>query len=82
MNQIIAAMPDAPDSIVRSAAFVFREMRRAGPLRVLDGWRARWHYRRELRRLLAVAPHMITDIGLTLDQAQREMVMPFWRPSP
>jgi uncharacterized protein YjiS (DUF1127 family) len=80
MNDIIATMPDDSNSFVRGPLFVFREMRRAGPIRVFDGWRARQHYRRELRRLLTVAPHIIADIGLTLDEAQRQIMQPFWRP--
>jgi len=42
-------------------------------------WLARWHYRRELRRLLRAGPHMIADIGLALDEAHAEMAKPFWR---
>ncbi len=40
----------------------------------------RHRYRRELRRLLRVAPHMIDDIGLTRPQALHEVEKPFWRP--
>jgi uncharacterized protein YjiS (DUF1127 family) len=55
------------------------EIRHQGPTTVLSVWRARRHYRRELRRLLDVGPHMIADVGLTLDQARDEMTQPFWR---
>jgi uncharacterized protein YjiS (DUF1127 family) len=56
-----------------------QEIRHQGPTTVLSVWRARRHYRRELRRLLDVGPYMIADIGLTLDQARDEMTQPFWR---
>ena len=42
-------------------------------------WRTRRRFRRELRRLLQVGPHMLADIGLTLEEAQRESIKPFWR---
>jgi uncharacterized protein YjiS (DUF1127 family) len=42
--------------------------------------RARHRYRRDLRRLLRVGPHMIADIGLSQVQARREADKPFWRP--
>src|SRR5262245_15074919 len=47
----------------------------AGTFRV---WRERIQYRRDLRRLALVAPHMIDDIGLTPDQAMAEADRPFW----
>jgi uncharacterized protein YjiS (DUF1127 family) len=80
MSDITASMPDVPHSFAPGPAFIFQEMRREGPVRVFELWRARRHYRTELRRLLTVGPHMIADIGLTLDEAQSEMVRPFWRP--
>ncbi|MGE0163955.1 MAG: DUF1127 domain-containing protein [Dongiaceae bacterium] len=55
----------------------------SGPIRlraaiqVLD---RRLRYRRDLRRRLAIGPHMIADIGLTPEEAQREAAKPFWRP--
>jgi len=42
-------------------------------------WCKRRHYRRELRRLLRAGPHLIADIGLTLEAARREAGKPFWR---
>ena len=39
----------------------------------------RYRYRRELRRLLRVGPHMIDDVGLDRDQALHEADKPFWR---
>jgi uncharacterized protein YjiS (DUF1127 family) len=62
--------------VIESAS---QEKRRQWPLEIFSVWRARWHYRRELRRLLAVGPHMIADIGLTLEQTREEMVRPFWQ---
>jgi uncharacterized protein YjiS (DUF1127 family) len=56
-----------------------QEKRRQRPPEIFSVWRARWHYRRELRRLLAVGPHMIADIGLTLEQTREEMARPFWQ---
>jgi len=47
---------------------------------LVKAWRARRHYRRELGRLLRVGRHMISDIGLTLAEAQAETDRPFWRP--
>ena len=40
----------------------------------------RHRYRRDLRRLLRVGPHMIDDIGLTRPKALHEAEKPFWRP--
>ena len=56
-----------------------QEKRRQWPLEIFSAWRSRRHYRRELRRLLAVGPHMIADIGLTLQQTREEMIRPFWQ---
>jgi uncharacterized protein YjiS (DUF1127 family) len=56
-----------------------QQMRHQGPTTALSVWRARRHCRRELRRLLDVGPHMIADVGLTLDQARDEITQPFWR---
>jgi uncharacterized protein YjiS (DUF1127 family) len=46
----------------------------------LAEWNRRRRFRKDLKRLLAVAPHMIADIGLTLDQAYEQIEAPFWRP--
>lgn len=42
-------------------------------------WSRRRRFRDELRRLLLTAPHMIADIGMTLDEARFEIDKPFWR---
>src|SRR5690242_12839454 len=47
---------------------VLREVREE-PSVFLKEWRERQVLRREVSRLLSVAPHMIADIGLTLDEA-------------
>ena len=67
------------NSSFRDFKSVLQEMRHQGPTTVLSVWRARRHCRRELRRLLDVGPHMIADVGLTLDQARDEVTQPFWR---
>ncbi len=35
--------------------------------------------RRDRRALAALDPHLLRDIGLTEDQAAREVQKPFWR---
>jgi len=42
-------------------------------------WRTRRRFRRDLKRLLQVGPHMVADIGLTHEEAQRESAKPCWR---
>ena len=67
------------NSLAQVIKGVLQDMRRRGAAEVFSVWHARRHYRRELQRLLAVGPHMIADIGLTLDNAREEMARPFWR---
>ena len=43
-------------------------------------WRARRHYRAELRRLLRDGVPLLADIGLPLAEARAEAAKPFWRP--
>lgn len=45
----------------------------------LRRWRARQRTRAELRRLLAVSPHLLTDIGLSPAAAAAESAKPVWR---
>jgi uncharacterized protein YjiS (DUF1127 family) len=50
----------------------------------LDGatlreWLDRRHYRRGLARLMKIGPHMIDDVGLTLEQVRQEIAKPFWQ---
>lgn len=52
----------------------------AGLRRTLAEWDRRRRFRSDLKRLLAVGPHMIADVGLTLDATRREIAKPLWRP--
>lgn len=47
---------------------------------LLDAWRRRHRYRRELKRLLRSGPHLVEDIGLSRQHADREVAKSFWRP--
>jgi uncharacterized protein YjiS (DUF1127 family) len=42
-------------------------------------WQRRRIYRSDLNRLLGVGEYIIRDIGLTLDDARREIQKPLWR---
>ena len=48
--------------------------------RILAEVKRRWVYRKDLKRLLGVGEYMIRDIGLTLEDACREIDKPFWQP--
>jgi uncharacterized protein YjiS (DUF1127 family) len=48
-------------------------------LEILEAWRRRYHYRRELERLMRSGPHLIEDIGLIRRHAERDVAKPFWR---
>jgi uncharacterized protein YjiS (DUF1127 family) len=52
----------------------------AGVSDILAKWKHRRRYRADLARLLCVGCYMIDDIGLTLDEARREIKKPLWRP--
>lgn len=67
------------DSFSDSLRDAFQELRQDGVKALLETWRERVSYRKDLRRLLVAAPHMINDIGLTLEQAVAESGRPFWR---
>ena len=60
---------------LRSALIELRQ----GPAAALCAWRARRHYRCELRRLLTTGQHLIADIGITLEEASDEVGRSFWR---
>jgi len=47
---------------------------------VISQWQNNWRYRRHLGRLLELGPHMLADIGLSLDEAIIETAKPFWKP--
>jgi uncharacterized protein YjiS (DUF1127 family) len=54
---------------------------RFGDIRGLwAAWMERRRFRADLKRLLKVGPHMIADLGLTLDAAMAESEKPFWQP--
>lgn len=42
-------------------------------------WKQRRRFRNELYRLMRISPHLIVDIGLTEEEALREIAKPFWR---
>jgi uncharacterized protein YjiS (DUF1127 family) len=66
------------DSLTVEVRSAFHDLQRQGLAGMLGTWRERIHFRKELHRLALVAPHMIDDIGLTLDQALSEADRPFW----
>jgi uncharacterized protein YjiS (DUF1127 family) len=68
------ARPAAPGSPVSG-----RRRLVSGLAAAWAAWRTRRRFRRDLRRLLQVGPHMVADIGLTPEEAQRESAKPFWR---
>ena len=42
-------------------------------------WQIRRRHRMNLKRLLRVGPYMIDDIGLSLEEAEKELAKPRWR---
>jgi uncharacterized protein YjiS (DUF1127 family) len=46
----------------------------------VEQWKQHRRYRADLRRLLRVGPYMVRDIGLTPEEANRELQKPFWKP--
>jgi uncharacterized protein YjiS (DUF1127 family) len=74
-----ARRKEAEASLGQDMRNILLELSREGLLGLFPLWHKRWHYRRELARLLIVGPYMINDIGLTLDQALAEAGRPFWR---
>jgi uncharacterized protein YjiS (DUF1127 family) len=65
--------------LVRDIGEILRELRHRGPGGLFKAWYARRHYRQELGRLLRVGRHMISDIGLTVAEAEDAVDRPFWR---
>jgi uncharacterized protein YjiS (DUF1127 family) len=47
---------------------------------VLQVWRTRQRRRAELCRLLEMGPNLIADIGMTVEEAEIEAGLPFWKP--
>ena len=66
-------------SLGRDLNGILLDLSREGPFGLFRAWCKRWRYRRELARLLIIGPYMISDIGMTHDQAVAEMDRPFWR---
>ena len=63
-----------------TVSYLVDDVRRFGLTGTLAVWRQRLSFRRELQRLMRVAPHMIDDIGLTEEQAHAEIRKPAWLP--
>ena len=42
-------------------------------------WKQRRHFRSELYRLMRISPRLVIDIGLTVEEARREIEKPVWR---
>ena len=79
--QIWGSNPNLPcgrDSLAVEIRRTVYDLQRHGLAGTFEIWRQRIQHRRDLRRLALVAPHMIDDIGLTLDQALAEADRPFW----
>ena len=51
----------------------------AGLRAIWAEWQIRRRYRKDLERLLLVGPYMIEDVGLTLEEAHREIEKPLWQ---
>jgi len=51
---------------------------RFSPMALLDLWLERARSRRHLR-LLLTNPHVLSDLGLTPEEADQESTKPFWR---
>ena len=57
---------------------ILEDLGRHGLAGLFGLWCERRHYRRELKRLFVVGPYIISDVGLTMDQARSDMDRPFW----
>ncbi len=57
--------------------FVSKEEERASVLGEMLTWMSRFRERRSLNDL---SDHLLSDVGLTRDQAEREVAKPFWQP--
>ena len=51
----------------------------AGLRAIWAEWQIRRRYRKDLERLLRVGPYMIEDVGLTLEEVNREIEKPLWQ---
>ena len=46
---------------------------------LIESWRKRLRYRWHLRRIIRCEPELLSDIGLTMNEARSEARTPFWR---
>jgi uncharacterized protein YjiS (DUF1127 family) len=53
--------------------------RQRGVFSLLSAWRERAWFREELALKARDAPHLIDDIGLTMDDVREQIAKPFWR---
>jgi uncharacterized protein YjiS (DUF1127 family) len=51
----------------------------AGLSCLVETWEERKRFRLKLQDMLATAPHLIDDVGMTKKQADEEIAKPFWR---
>ena len=49
-----------------------------GNARLIEVWRKRARFRWHLRRLLLQKPELLADMGLSLEEAGKEIERPFW----
>ena len=49
---------------------------------VLLQWQLRRRHRAELCRLLTMGPDLMADMGMTVEEAEMEAGLPFWKPTP
>jgi uncharacterized protein YjiS (DUF1127 family) len=49
------------------------------PQTLLASWRERIQARWRLARMAQENPHLLKDIGLTMQQVETEIAKPFWR---
>lgn len=66
-------------SIVEIRSFAAPAVRIFSPFVSVAKLKQRHAYRAELARLLALGSHLISDTGLGIDQARREIAKPFWK---
>ncbi|OHV86511.1 DUF1127 domain-containing protein [Mesorhizobium sp. ORS 3428] len=53
--------------------------RRPGLFALLSEWSERARFREELALKARDTPHLISDMGLTVDDVAEELAKPFWR---
>ena len=52
---------------------------RPGVFGLLSAWIERARFREELALKARDTPHLIGDIGLSMDEVRKELAKPFWR---